>query len=590
MDSTTDVVSARPCRWVRTRCARWGLGIGTVVVASVGSVIAVAAAPAQADPRPSWLQNVFGAGVPAENAVAAGTIGQSSYRNASGPICSTTAVGSEARLSCEGNGPHVETSIAVNPTNPQNMIATANDFQLRASSGGTVYVTVLTRADVTFDGGKTWTMYPIKYSGYDFTGDSSVAFDANGAAYVASDAIVVSQDALFPAINPTTTSFHSRGIVAGDIVVARSTDGGKKWYAPVRVATGIGTNYTKGLFNDKAYLTAWGDGNAVITWTGYQNDPHGSPNINEPIEAAVSHDGGATWTAPRVISGAASFCAQSPFTAPTNPPSCDQSNFSVPVVAADGSVHVAFEANGSNSTFRGVYAEVQLDPTTGQRIAGPFEVAGVIDGASDYPFNQYGWQTYQDSQFRTNADGNIAADPTNPSHLAVVWSDMRDSALPAPSDPYVAVTNSDISVSQSYDGGQTWTTPVSLTRPGDQLQPWSEFDSTGHLRIGYYDRSYDPANHRYGYTLATETTPGSLSFTTTELSTALSDPTQGDRWYSASTANSAFPNPTSFMGDYSGLATVPGGGAVAVWTDMRDSTCFTTRCGSAENVYSATVP
>jgi hypothetical protein len=31
-----------------------------------------------------------------------------------------------------------------------------------------------------------------------------------------------------------------------------------------------------------------------------------------------------------------------------------------------------------------------------------------------------GRQTYRDSVFRTNAAGNIAADPTNPSHLAVV--------------------------------------------------------------------------------------------------------------------------------------------------------------------------
>jgi hypothetical protein len=259
-------------------------------------------------------------------------------------------------------------------------------------------------------------------------------------------------------------------------------------------------------------------------------------------------------------------------------------------VAADGTVHVAFETNSSNTTFRGAYAEVQLDPAGGQRIAGPFEVGSVIDGASDYPFSQYGWQTYQDSQFRTNADGDVAADPTNRSHLAVVWSDMRDSPLPAPSDPYSAATNADIVVSQSYDGGQTWSAPLVLRAPGDQFQPWSAYDSTGRLRIGYYDRSYDPANHKYGYTLATETAPGSLSFTTTELSTALSDPTRGDRWYSASTANPAFPNPTSFIGDYSGIATIPGGGAVAAWTDLRDETCFTTRCGAGENVYWATGP
>ena len=55
----------------------------------------------------------------------------------------------------------------------------------------------------------------------------------------------------------------------------------------------------------------------------------------------------------------------------------------------------------------------------------------MIDGATDYPI-ALGRQTYQDSVFRSWAAGNIAADPTNPQHLAVVWSDMRDSTTPAP--------------------------------------------------------------------------------------------------------------------------------------------------------------
>ena len=37
--------------------------------------------------------------------------------------------------------------------------------------------------------------------------------------------------------------------------------------------------------------------------------------------------------------------------------------------------------------------------------------------------------------FRTWAAGNITADPTNPAHLAVVWSDMRNSVTPAPTEP-----------------------------------------------------------------------------------------------------------------------------------------------------------
>ena len=64
--------------------------------------------------------------------------------------------------------------------------------------------------------------------------------------------------------------------------------------------------------------------------------------------------------------------------------------------------------------------------------------------------------------FRTWAAGNITADPTNAAHLAVVWSDMRNSTLPAPSDPYAAVTNSDVVVSQSFDSG----------RPGRRRWRW----------------------------------------------------------------------------------------------------------------------
>jgi len=52
------------------------------------------------------------------------------------------------------------------------------------------------------------------------------------------------------------------------------------------------------------------------------------------------------------------------------------------------------------------------------------------------------------------------------------------------------------------------------------------------LRIGYFDRSYDLANHQYGYTIATETGFGTQTFATAQATTVLSDPTQNDRWFS----------------------------------------------------------
>src|SRR5207247_9928489 len=121
-------------------------------------------------------------------------------------------------------------------------------------------------------------------------------------------------------------------------------------------------------------------------------------------------------------------------------------------------------------------------PASGPLAAGAYGVALPTDGFTDSPL-AFGRQPYQDSLFRSWAAGNITADPTNAAHLAVVWSDMRNSTTPAPANPYVAVTNSDVIVSQSFDRGRTWSGPVALTYPGDQFMPWGAEDTAGKLRI-----------------------------------------------------------------------------------------------------------
>jgi hypothetical protein len=151
------------------------------------------------------------------------------------------------------------------------------------------------------------------------------------------------------------------------------------------------------------------------------------------------------------------------------------------------------------------------------------------------------------------------------------------------------VTNSDVVVSESFDGGQTWSAAAAYAIPGDQFMPWGAFDIHGILRIGFFDRRYDPANHKYGYTLATQAGSGSQLFNLNQLTTALSDPTAGNRWF-ATTANELFPFATTFLGDFSNIATTPSGGAVAYWTDLRQQTCFGGRCGSGQDAFFATAP
>ncbi len=502
-----------------------------------------------------------------------GTLGEAAYKNPPSPICSApTSTAANVNTDCEGIAPHNETTIAVNPTNPLNLIGSANDYQfLLTSSGGILNQIGFSRAHVTFDGGQTWTTYPIDYHGYAATGDPAVSFDASGTAYLATLGFVWSQGSGWGTLP--------------DILVATSTDGGKTWAAPLRVAAGRGSGapISPGIFNDKEYIVAWGNGNAIVTWTVF-NFGVGGSYISSPIFAAVTHDGGNTWSTPTEVSGSAAFCIGA-----QGGNACNQSQASAPVVAADGGLYVAFINYSNDSAGRDQYLVVKVDPNTGVPVAGPYTVGGVYDGFTDYPLSYLvPHQTYQDSQFRTDPFGNIAADPTDAQHLAVVWSDMRNSMLPAPTDPYVAKTNSDVIVSQSWDSGVTWSAPIALAVPGDQFMPWGAYDGSGLLRIGYFDRSYDPANHKYGYTLATEKKAGTLKFSYTQMTTALSDPTRDDLWFAPFTPNSAFPNPTRFLGDYSGIAITPDG-VVGLWTDKRVNTCFPTHCGTGEDAFFAVV-
>jgi hypothetical protein len=486
---------------------------------------------------------IFGSGPPAKSGQA---------------ICTTpTQNTANVNTDCEGVNPHNETSIAVNPTNTQNMIGGANDYQLGLNPGGHVGETVLSRAHVTFDGGKTWSEYPINFnSAYQATGDPAVAFDASGHAYYA------------------TLGFRFAGPVNGtnpDVVVANSGDGGKTWES-VRIASGVGSFGSVGHLLDKEYVAAWGNGNAIVTYGDFPLGQKGAFQTGA-IFASVTHDFGKTWTAPVQISG-----------------DLDQAFVSVPTVAADGRIYVAFLNTTDLTTGRDDYEVVEVSPQTGARVAGPFKVATVIDGFTDYPI-ALGRQTYEDSAFRSWAAGNITADPTNPQHLAVVWSDMRNSPLPAPTNPYVAMTNSDVIVSQSFDRGRTWSAAKALPISRDQFQPWGAYDASGRLRVGTFDRQYDAANHLYGYSVATESAPGSLVFATAQVTTALSDPTRDNRWF-AVTLDPAFPRATAFLGDYSNIAVVPGtaGGVVAYWTDLRVQACFAGLCAHGQDAFFGRTP
>ena len=499
-----------------------------------------------------FAHNVTGAPAPVPGAV----FGTGTAVAIGTAICTTAAQGANANTDCEPSvGPHNETSIAVNPTNAQNMIGGANDYQLALNSGGHVSETILSRAHVTFDGGTHWSMYPLNAtSTYQATGDPAVAFDASGHAYYATLG--------FRFVGPGNAQ-------SPDVLVSNSGDGGKTW-STARIAQGSGVFTSVGDVLDKEYIAAWGNGNAIVTYGDFRQGRKGS-FVSARIYSSVTHDGGTTWSTPAVISGSLLFAF-----------------VSTPVVAADGKIFVSFLNTTDLATGRDDYEVVEVNPATGAAAGLPIKVATTIDGATDYPIAFFR-QTYQDSLFRTWAAGNITADPrpSHAGHLAVVWSDMRNSTIPAPSDPYSATTNSDVIVSQSFNSGATWSVPTSIALAGDQFMPWGAYDTTGRLRIGTFDRSAaDSFNHTYNYSLATETGSGSLSFTWTTVSSEASDPTKGDRWFAA-TLNTDFPHATTFLGDYSNIAATADGGVVAYWTDMRNNATFAGVTRKGEDAYFA---
>jgi len=143
-------------------------------------------------------------------------------------------------------------------------------------------------------------------------------------------------------------------------------------------------------------------------------------------------------------------------------------------------------------------------------------------------------------------------------------------------------------VSQTWDGGQTWSAPAAIALPRDQFMPWAAYDGDGRLRVGFFDRSYDPANHRYGFTVATETSAGSLTFTESQATSALSDPTEGNAWF-RTTVDASFANATRFIGDYSGVAAVEND-VVVSWTDLRNQVCLFGTCAAGQTQFVARMP
>lgn len=206
-------------------------------------------------------------------------------------ILAPAALGDDVSVPVTGN--QNEWAIAVNPANPDHLVAGANDYGLDGDAEAGWFV--------SFDGGATWAHGYVPHAAlYTFAGDPTIAFSPDGR--------VVYYAGLASNRLPTNNGANS-------LFVATSADGGLTWST-----THPFTHPTRGEILDKPWIAVDpGSGDLLLTYSHFYGSLQG-------IRFTKSSDGGATWT-------------ERKFLGPLG-------QFSLPVAGTDGEIYVAWRGNG----------------------------------------------------------------------------------------------------------------------------------------------------------------------------------------------------------------------------------------------------
>lgn len=371
-----------------------------------------------------------------------------------------------------------EEVIKYNPVDPNNLIAGQNDSRIGYNHCG---------FDYSLNGGKTWgdglppfwqkenhpelqrptAADPNQHSilgnpgtdrTYDFASDPVVAFDSQGRAFFGCVVISLAANEGDDVTDGAT----------GLLVTSSPPNAHGAFYSNVSAHSRrfvVAEDNNPVIFHDKPFITADiyanspNRDNVYATWTVFKADPalcgappEASPFGCSPIFGSMSTDHGNTWSTPEEISGAAApFCVG--FTGKTFVASpCNQDQGSDPAAVPDGTgALVVTYNNGNTPSLTNQQLAVRCQPSgsspagTAHLNCGPPTVVGFdyTAGEPQCDFGRGPEECIPGPFIRTNDFPRIAVNRDN-GHLFVTWQDYRTGEF-------------DIHLSESTDGGRTWT-------------------------------------------------------------------------------------------------------------------------------------
>lgn len=315
-----------------------------------------------------------------------------------------------------------------NPKEPAICMNTKNVHQLVAGANGDNFY-------YSHDGGWTWSQGKLS-SSWGVWGDPCIVADTSGNFY-------------YSHLSNTggETGWLDR------IVIQKSTDGGVTW------SDGSFTGLNEDKDQDKPWMAFDAQssspfkGNLYVAWTEFDHYGDTDPENRSRILCSVSNDGAASWSTPVVVSQYSGDCIDDDHTA----------EGAVPAIGPHGEVYTAWSLNDTiwfDRSLDGGQTWLEQDiPITNQIGGWKFNVPG-LNRCNGFP---------------------VTACDRNTGTIYVNWSDKRN-----------GIEDTDIWLSKSNDGGNTWSAPVRVNNdpPGKHnFLSWMAVDqTTGHLYFVFYDR------------------------------------------------------------------------------------------------------